>query len=210
MKLGLEWPAVRGGKRMAGVPFEPAGGQSVRLFAAFDLDDSARALAVELSARLQATGFVAGFERPEKLHVTVAFLGNVAVDRYADVVAALQTAAARSSAFRLTLDSMGAFPNMRHPKVVWVGSSSPAPEYASCAQAVRAELGRLGWTFDQEPTAHVTIARAKNHPQGVPQIKTPAPVSLELGELRLYESLAAGPTTRYELRESFRLETGVA
>ncbi|MDQ2817032.1 MAG: RNA 2',3'-cyclic phosphodiesterase [Candidatus Eremiobacteraeota bacterium] len=179
----------------------------MRLFAAFDLDDSARGLAVELSARLQATGFVARFERPEKLHLTVAFLGHVTADRYADVVAALQTAAARSRAFRLTLDSIGAFPNVRHPRVVWVGSSSPAAEYTSCAQAVRAELGRLGWTFDQEPTAHVTIARAKNHSQSVPQVMMPAPVSLELRELRLYESLAAGPTTRYELRESFRLNS---
>ncbi|MBC5825078.1 MAG: RNA 2',3'-cyclic phosphodiesterase [Candidatus Eremiobacteraeota bacterium] len=169
----------------------------MRLFAAIDLDDAARRFSLEIMAQLERAGVAARFEPPEKLHLTVAFLGQVSPDLFGDVTAAAATAAARTVPFSLTLDRIGAFPNLRRARAVWIGSSRPSPGYAQCASAVRLELVRLGWSFEDESIAHVTVARAKTPLRDIPAIAMPMPVELQVEALHLYESVPAGRTTRY-------------
>src|SRR5947209_3926506 len=55
------------------------------------------------------------------LHITVRFLGNVHETRMTEVVGAASAAARHVEPFSLTLSGLGAFPNERSPRVLWVG-----------------------------------------------------------------------------------------
>ncbi len=172
---------------------------SARLFVAVDIDEPARefiAAAIEL---LKAAGVDERFTNREKWHATLAFLGPVAQPRYEAVIDAVETAVAACAPFDLVLDAVGAFPSPNRPRVVWIGASAPQPLFAACAGAVRGALGAAGFRFDDEAVPHVTVCRIKRPATALPAITLNRSVSVRVDSLTLYESVAAGPTTAYNV-----------
>ncbi len=100
--------------------------------------------------------------RPELVHVTLRFLGDTdegLVDGLGDV---MRAAVEGVGPFTIDLEGVGAFPNPRRPRVVWVGmrGAEPLAEIAS-----RLERGVVSMGFRPEGRAfrpHITCARVKN------------------------------------------------
>jgi 2'-5' RNA ligase len=175
------------------VPYRP------KLFAGIELDKRVRAQCAQVAARLFAQGIDARFEAPEKLHITLAFLGWVDAEQVEPVRNALEAAASVVPPFTLSLDTLGAFPHERRPKIIWIGSRDQGAAYRTLAYGARRAYEPLGFNFDKDAVAHVTIARVKGGRAHLPVLDVP-PVHLHVTELTLFESLPAGPTTRYEVR----------
>jgi 2'-5' RNA ligase len=171
-----------------------------RLFVGIELDDAARASCAVVSEGLQRTGFAAKYEPAEKLHVTLAFLGNVASNQYEAIAAALDRVATQNAPFGLTLDRIGAFPHERKPRVIYVGTREQGVSFRGLAQSVRGSYAALDFAFDEVPVAHVTIARVKDPRAPLRSVEF-APIALEVGSLSLFESLfdPKANTTRYEV-----------
>jgi RNA 2',3'-cyclic 3'-phosphodiesterase len=169
---------------------------SVRLFVAVDVNDAVRGLAQKAAAALANAGVTGRFELSEKLHVTLAFLGSVGDELLDDIVQILRNNE-KQTPFWIDFDRIGAYPNLHRPHVIWIGSSRPNSQFASCAAQLRAGLTNLGFRFDHEATPHVTICRPKHARHFVlPQLASNARLHVE--GLTLYQSLPAGQTTRYE------------
>jgi RNA 2',3'-cyclic 3'-phosphodiesterase len=179
-----------------------------RLFVGIALDKSVRAACAAASERLHATGFDARYEAPEKLHVTLAFLGNVDASQHEAVASALGRIAAESAPLELTLDKLGAFPHERRPRVVYVGARDQGLAYRRLAHAVRDAYGTLGFKFRDDPVAHVTIARVKDPRRPLPFIEF-APIRLPVTELSLFESIfdPRKNTSRYEIAQAAPLSS---
>ena len=136
------------------------------------------------------------YESSEKLHVTLAFLGNVADERLATVMQAFRGLGG-GRPFWLEFDTLGAFPNVHRPRVIWIGSSRANPDFAACAREVRAAFAGSGFSFDHDAEPHISICR----PKGLRVAALPAlagTARLRVDTLTLYHSVPAGPTTRYE------------
>lgn len=188
-----------------------AGIRSRRLFVGIELDPAARAGCAAAAERLQNTGFPARYEQAEKLHVTLAFLGNVVASRFDEVVSALASATAGCAPFALTLDKLGAFPHERKPRVVYVGAREQGRAFRSLAQSVRLAYAALGFTFDDDAVAHVTIARVKEGRRPLPALEfEPIPVGIE--RITLFESLfdARNKTSRYRTTATALLSSVVS
>ena len=179
-----------------------------RLFVGVELDATSRNACVAASERLRKTGFAAKYEAPEKLHVTLAFLGNVASARHDEVVAAQTAAAAKVAPFNVSLDKLGAFPHERKPRVVYIGAREQGAPFRALAKSVRDAYAVLGFEFDNDSVAHVTIARVKPPQRPLPLIEF-APIPLRIERLTLFESLPdrAHDTSRYETRETAPLKS---
>jgi RNA 2',3'-cyclic 3'-phosphodiesterase len=171
-----------------------------RLFIGIELDDAARARCGAVADALSRTGFAARFEASDKLHVTLAFLGNVEASQYDAVDAALGESAKRRVPFTLCFDKAGAFPNERRPRVVYVGAREQGEAYRNLATTVRSAYAELGFTFKEDPVAHVTIARVKEASAPLPLIEV-APFALDVRTISLFESIfdAKANTSRYEV-----------
>ncbi len=169
-----------------------------RLFAGVRLDDGVRAQCAEVADRLRSAGFAARYEAPEKLHVTLAFLGYVTAERYEAIVSALRTAACRAP-FSVVLDKVGAFPHERRPRVAYIGARDQGALFRALAHDMRAGYAALGFAFKEDPVAHVTIARVKAPGQPLPTIEFPA-IGMRAEALTLFESLPdrLQNTSRYE------------
>ncbi len=119
-----------------------------------------------MAARLPS----AGLKRvaPQLLHFTLAFIGYVPEARLDPAQIALRAALADRPAIRARLGNLGAFPNARRPRVVWVGLAEGAVEARTYALAVRQELAAREVPFDDAPpVAHLTIARLRDDVGGV-------------------------------------------
>jgi RNA 2',3'-cyclic 3'-phosphodiesterase len=171
----------------------------LRLFAGIEIDDAVRTLAAGAIEKLQMSALPARFERPEKMHVTLAFLGRTPTEKLRAVEEALANAAAAEERFSLMFDRVGAFPNERRPRVLWLGCSSVDERFAACARSVRSAFATLGYEFDAEAVAHVTLCRARPPLRGTPQLQIEHGARLDVGHLTLFESIPDGRTTRYEI-----------
>ena len=167
-----------------------------RLFFALWPDEAARQALADVAATLAAR--VRGRPVPAtKIHLTLAFLGEIAADR---VQAAREVGTiVRSPGFDLVLDCVGSF---RASQVAWAGSTRVPPELVGLHAGLTAELRSLGFTLEDRPFApHVTLARRIS--KAVPPAPMP-PLEWLARELTLVRSDAG--TGRYDVLEGWPLE----
>ncbi len=97
---------------------------------------------------------------PEKIHLTLQFLGEVPGTRLEEIVAALDRVS--SPPFGLALNRLGYWHRTR---VVWMGTSKPSAELLDLVSAIAAELKRLGFKRERRAfRGHLTVARKCRHP----------------------------------------------
>ncbi len=177
----------------------------LKLFSGIDLTPTVRAKCCGVAERLRASALDARFEAPEKLHITLAFLGWVEPEAVEPVRNALAQTAQEIAPFDLTLDKLGAFPHERKPRVIWIGASEQDAAFRELSRTLRAAYEELGFHFEKESVAHITIARVKGGDAHLPSLDI-QPMKLTVRELTLFESIPAGRTTRYEVRARYPLK----
>jgi 2'-5' RNA ligase len=145
-------------------------------------------------------------KKPQNLHVTVKFLGKVAVDKLEALGGALAGAFAEMPRFAFELRGFGAFPSERHARVIFVAIDDARRELAAVAESVEAVTERFGFAREQRPfTAHVTVGRCERR-GGVDARAALAPLSersfgaVTLEEVHVYESQLGGEGSTYVLR----------
>lgn len=138
---------------------------TVRTFVALELSEGQKDGILSLVGELRSRGIRAGWARRETLHLTLRFLGDVEVERLERVSAAVRAAAAGTPAFMLATSGVGAFPNARRPRVVWVGVEA-GPELFELQSALERELELAGFPRERRPfRPHLTMGRIRD-PEG--------------------------------------------
>ncbi len=136
--------------------------ETYRTFVALPLSTALKQELEGLQVRLQRTcpPQSVRWVQPEGMHVTLFFLGDVEVRRLPEIQAALTEAARSGRAITCRVGGLGAFPNLRRPRVVWVGLEEPEGRLVALAQAVSAALEALGFTPEErEFKPHLTLGR---------------------------------------------------
>lgn len=134
-----------------------------RTFVAVPLDASLRDAVLDLQKHLEDAGAVARWTRPEQMHFTLRFLGEISVAQVARVKVAAREAAGKVDPFPITLHGLGAFPSLHRPQVVWIGVEAGAEPLQALAGLLQEALARQ--RFPAEPRSfhpHLTLARVKS------------------------------------------------
>jgi 2'-5' RNA ligase len=140
----------------------------MRTFVAIELDPEVRQAVVDVQTTLKRDlGSLPGarpqWVRPESLHLTLKFLGEIEEDSLPDVLVALRVAAKRRSGFSLGVRGIGVFPDARAPKVVWAGLVGDLDALTALALAVEEALIPAGIPPEGRPfKPHLTLARIKD------------------------------------------------
>ena len=135
----------------------------MRLFVAINFPDALRGRLWDASATLRETVPAASWVRHDRLHMTLAFLGDHDQAAGGRVAGALERMAAVRGVLPMRLDGVGAFPNLRRPRVVWIGAHGAALD--GLATAVGRAIDEVGVARDAKPfRAHVTIGRLRRAP----------------------------------------------
>ena len=134
--------------------------------------------------------------RPEMLHLTLAFLGEVPSD--APARAALETLRG-TGPLVLTAEGVGRFGD------TWWAGIRPDRELEARVLGLQAELRRRGMAVEDRPwVPHITLARHYRPKSGMPELCLP-PVPMEVRQVVLLESLRQEGRAVYVLRHAAEL-----
>ena len=138
--------------------------EQVRSFIAIELPDELKVGLTQLEAQLKMSKQPwVKWVNPYSIHLTLKFLGSIAVDRISEITSAMEGAIQGISPFRLEVKDLGVFPNLRRVQVAWVGISGEVDKLSQLQQHLESNLARLGFAPETRPfTPHLTLARLRN------------------------------------------------
>ena len=132
----------------------------MRVFVALNLPDAVRRALWDATTELRDGPYPIRWVRPEGLHLTLKFLGEVEDGRQPELEGALRRSVAGAKALPLALGGFGVFPDFRRPRVVWVGIA-PEPGLEILQHRVEQEFAPLGFPTEARPfRPHVALGRA--------------------------------------------------
>jgi 2'-5' RNA ligase len=187
-----------------------------RLFVALEPPEPVRRRLALLAAELRrGAGRAADDVRwvePEKIHLTLQFLGAVPEERVGAIEEAVRAAAAAARPLSLEVKGAGGFPNARRPRVVWAGLAGDLEPLAALVQDLGRRLAPLGFPPEERPfSPHLTLGRARDR-RGAPGLAGALAHAAQAdgapwraGELALVESHLSPKGPRYEAIARFPL-----
>ena len=174
----------------------------MRLFVALDLDDDARRAIAALQQHVAET---LGADRsiktvdPAHMHLTLAFLGEIAERDVPAVVEALSIDI-DARPFAAEFQGVGVFPPRGAPRVLWLGVGPGESEIVQLQREVAARLAGFGVTLEPRPFhPHLTLARGRTSRPAdrrrLPTVESRAVARVQVDRVTLYQSRlsAAGP-----------------
>jgi len=133
----------------------------LRLFLAVNLPAAERRAIHEAIAPLRAAARDVAWVRAENLHLTLKFIGAQPESAVAPLRAALALAAAQAAPAPLALGGLGAFPNLRAPRIVWM-AVHPDPRLELLHHDLEVACAGAGYELDGRAfRPHITLGRVR-------------------------------------------------
>ena len=148
--------------------------------------------------------------RPENVHLTLKFLGEIPEGEIEHIGAALRKVCGDHTPFDASLSSFGAFPSARRARVIWAGAAAGSEELRALAADVEAAFEPLGFgREDRTFVPHVTLGRVRGKPVKLelPAV-VPGEARFEISRVELMESRLAAGGAVYETLCSLALRSG--
>ena len=135
-----------------------------RIFTAIDISDEARekvSVYIE-SLRRDFQDLRVGWEKSEKLHLTLKFFGDVYENELENVQKIAENTASQMSSFKLKISSNGVFPNLSKTKILWLGLEDESDCLKKTNEIFEKECEKFGFAKENRNfKPHLTIARLR-------------------------------------------------
>jgi 2'-5' RNA ligase len=143
-------------------------GTTVRAFLAVEPPADVRKEIAALQERLkrQVRGEIR-WVRPAAIHLTLKFFGNIPSSAVGPISEAVAARTVGVAPFDLTVRTIGVFPDLNRPRVVWLGTAGEVERLLALQKSLEREFGVLGFPREERPfRAHWTLGRIKT-PKGL-------------------------------------------
>lgn len=135
----------------------------MRAFIAIELPEETRDKLSALQQELKASGADVKWVRPENIHLTLKFLGEINEKQVELIKGIIDTAAGKRRAFRVRVSSLGAFPRIESPRVVWIDIEEGDEEVKGIAAELQENISWAGIPKEERPfSSHITIGRIRS------------------------------------------------
>lgn len=135
-----------------------------RIFTAIDISDAARKMCADYIQNLRGEfpDLRVGWEKPEKLHLTLKFLGDTDEMQLSNLIEAVTAATRQISDFKLRIIETGAFPSAKNARILWLGVRDAAGDLSKLNELLETEGERRGFAREKRNfKPHLTIARLR-------------------------------------------------
>lgn len=177
--------------------------ETARCFIAIPLPDEVKAACEAAVAALKPGAPTTRWVRPEAMHLTLQFLGNVDRERLPALGAALQETVGTHRSLTLRTDGIERFGNARQPRVFWLDVGGDVDRLAALQAAIVDVTAGFGIEPEDRPfRPHVTLGRVKDRRPTVPPdwwagVTAPAAVEWRVKAVHLMESALGSTGARY-------------
>ncbi len=143
----------------------------MRCFIAIDINEEVRAALGDLQEELAEKADVkkgdVKWVKPEAVHLTLKFLGEVKDAKVVEVCDIVKEVCGRYESFELDIEQVGYFGG-KSARVLWIGAGSGGDNLKRLAGGLEGPMSAAGWPKEgREFTGHLTICRVKRSSAGV-------------------------------------------
>jgi RNA 2',3'-cyclic 3'-phosphodiesterase len=140
--------------------------ETVRTFIAIELPEEVRAYLADSQERLRRAGGDVKWTRPDLIHLTLVFLGEVPTEALADLEKSVREAVTGHAAITLRATGAGRFPPKGLPRVIWIGLEEATGRLLALQKALAdATAAFAEKAEDRAYQAHLTLGRVRG-PKG--------------------------------------------
>lgn len=137
---------------------------TIRAFIAIKIPEDIQEKLKGIQEKLKQSAVHVSWVKPENIHLTLKFLGNIEENQIPDIGSKLEESVKVVSPFQLQIGYAGAFPNIRFPRVVWIGVTDDEASSLKTLQAeLESQLAKLGFKKEKgrfQP--HLTLGRVRS------------------------------------------------
>jgi RNA 2',3'-cyclic 3'-phosphodiesterase len=134
----------------------------LRTFIAIDLPVSVQEALDGFEKELQKARAPIAWVRPERIHLTLKFLGDIAPERVPQIQLNLEKLARTVVSFRLQPSGCGTFPSGKQMRIIWVGLTGDGAALQALQQNVEEAMVGLGFKKEERSfRPHLTVGRVK-------------------------------------------------
>jgi RNA 2',3'-cyclic 3'-phosphodiesterase len=146
--------------------FGEGSGSRVRAFVAIELPEHIAAVLGRFQEELKALGLSLRWTRPENIHLTLKFLGEMPESDLSGICDAVDETARVHGPITLAAKGIGVFPNIRRPNVLWTGIAGQTEILTVLQRDLDVRLHELLGTGLEKRrfTGHLTLGRVKGRP----------------------------------------------
>jgi len=135
----------------------------IRSFLAIELPKPILRKIEEVQGDLKLTHADVRWVNPEKIHLTLKFFGNIEESRIDAIFKAIEEPIQNNPPFFLNVRGVGAFPQMRNPRVIWMGLVNGKEVLVSLQKQIEIQLEKIGFQPEDRPFhPHLTLGRTRS------------------------------------------------
>jgi 2'-5' RNA ligase len=134
----------------------------IRAFIACDIPEALLEKISSIHDKLKALDVEVGWTKVSSIHLTIRFLGDMEESLVDKVDAVIKEASKGQPPFDISIKGSGAFPNLKHPRVIWLGIDDGAKGLTNLQRALEDGLKALCFEPEErEFRPHLTLGRVK-------------------------------------------------
>lgn len=135
----------------------------IRAFIAAEINDAIRAELADVQSVLEKANGHVSWVRPQNIHCTLVFLGDIFQPAVDSAAGALAKAAAGNKPFELEIRGLGYFGSARSPRIIWSGIAGAVTPLVKLQDDLVAAGLAAGLQPDEKPfKPHLTIGRVRS------------------------------------------------
>lgn len=135
----------------------------IRSFLAIELPKPILRKIEEVQGDLRSTHADVRWVNPEKIHLTLKFFGDIEESRIDPIFKSIEEPTRNTLPFSLKASGVGAFPQMKNPRVIWMGLVDGKEVLTSFQKQIETQLEKIGFQPENRPFhPHLTLGRMKS------------------------------------------------
>lgn len=135
----------------------------IRTFIAIEITEEIRNEISSLQSTLKELGGRVSWTKPKNIHLTLKFLGDTEENLIDEIEKELKGIAASFSRFQIQVKGIGAFPNIRRPRVLWVGTHNENDKISEVVSEIESRMETLDFQKEARKfSGHLTLGRVKD------------------------------------------------
>jgi 2'-5' RNA ligase len=135
----------------------------MRTFIAIPLPEETRNFLSNIQNQLKSCGADVKWVQPQNIHLTLKFLGEINEGQLNKINVILEEVAKKMHPFTVSIDSIGAFPRINSPRVIWAGIQQGDSEVKIIANELEERIAEIGIPKEEKTfSSHITIGRRRS------------------------------------------------
>lgn len=134
----------------------------MRTFIAIPVPDDVKQYANKVKNELNSVAADIKWVEFSNYHLTLKFLGDINENLVGDIMQRLMTVGESCPPFELITKQLGYFPNIKRPRVMWLGVAGEMEKAEFLGERVDTYLAQLGFEPENQRNYHLTLGRIRS------------------------------------------------